>query len=234
MFRFGRNARNVSYQLKKRNKTEQVSPRLKSRVDPEIPVKFRPELSGRNTGIPFRVKAIESLFVSVSVSRFHPSGLAFLCLVSFCFSYSLRLCLCPSLFPLFLGGWVICCLGDNRHSFAGVLEESPEIFLRLFCVLMGSLYLSVLDLLLWFFSPSMSLSAFVHFLCIRSSFVSVFFPFLSLCPPVRSVPLCSVLSVFASFPQLVLSSPSCLLPFSCRREGSWAAETRPTICCCFR
>ncbi|KAJ6856338.1 hypothetical protein NC651_038063 [Populus alba x Populus x berolinensis] len=47
-FRFGRNARNVSYQLKKRNKTEQVSPRLKSRVDPEIPVKFRPERSGRN------------------------------------------------------------------------------------------------------------------------------------------------------------------------------------------
>ena len=208
-FRFGRNARNVSYQLKKRNKTEQVSPRLKSRVDPEIPVKFRPERSGRNPGVPVRVKAIESLFVSVSVSQFHPSGLAFLCLVSFCFSYSL--CLCPSLFPLFLGGWVICCLGDNRHSFAGVLEESPEIFLRLFCVLMGSLYLSVLDLLLWFFSPSMSLSAFVHFLCIRSSFVSVFFPFLSLCPPVRSVPLCYVLSAFApmfSFASPFSSSPS--------------------------
>lgn len=69
-FRFGRNARNVSYQLKKRNKTKQVSPRLKSRVDPEIPVKFQPEHSGRNPGVPFRVKAIESLFVSVSVSPF--------------------------------------------------------------------------------------------------------------------------------------------------------------------
>ena len=59
-FRFGRNARNISYQLKKRNKTEQVSPRLKSRADPEISGKFRPERSGRNAGVPFRVKAIES------------------------------------------------------------------------------------------------------------------------------------------------------------------------------
>jgi hypothetical protein len=59
-FRFGRNVRNVSYQLKKRNKTEQVLPRLKSRADPEIPVKFRPERSGRIPCVPFRVKATES------------------------------------------------------------------------------------------------------------------------------------------------------------------------------
>jgi len=56
------------------------------------------------------------------------SGLAFLLLVSFRLSYSLCLCLCLSLFPLFLVGSVISCLGDNKHSFAGVLEESPEIF----------------------------------------------------------------------------------------------------------
>jgi len=36
-FRFGRNAWNISYQFKKQNKTEQFSPRLKSRPNPDFP-----------------------------------------------------------------------------------------------------------------------------------------------------------------------------------------------------
>ncbi|KAJ6859162.1 hypothetical protein NC652_041452 [Populus alba x Populus x berolinensis] len=36
---------------------EQVSSRVKSRSDPEIPGKFRPERSGRNQCVPFRVNA---------------------------------------------------------------------------------------------------------------------------------------------------------------------------------
>ncbi|KAJ6972333.1 hypothetical protein NC653_032801 [Populus alba x Populus x berolinensis] len=39
---------------------EQVSSRVKSRSDPEIPGKFRPERSGRNQCVPFRVKATKS------------------------------------------------------------------------------------------------------------------------------------------------------------------------------
>ena len=44
----------------KRNKTEQFSPRLKSRADPDFSVKFQPERSGRIPCVPFRVKATES------------------------------------------------------------------------------------------------------------------------------------------------------------------------------
>ena len=50
--------RNISYQFKKRNKTEQISSHFKSRPVPEIPAKFRPKRSGFIPVVPFRPKNI--------------------------------------------------------------------------------------------------------------------------------------------------------------------------------
>ena len=60
-FRSVRNGRNIPYQFKKRNKTEQISSHFKSRSVPDFSAKFRPERSGSIPHIPFRSwKAIES------------------------------------------------------------------------------------------------------------------------------------------------------------------------------
>jgi len=45
-FRFARNGRNIPYQFKKRNKTEQFSSHFKSRSVPDFSAKFQPERSG--------------------------------------------------------------------------------------------------------------------------------------------------------------------------------------------
>jgi len=70
LFHSGRNTWNISYQFKKQNKTEQFSPCLKSRVDPDFLVKFRPERSGRIPCISFRVKATESKSKTQNWTRF--------------------------------------------------------------------------------------------------------------------------------------------------------------------
>ena len=53
-FRFIRNGRNVPYQFKKRNKTEQISSHFKSRSVPDFSDKFHPERSGFIPYVPFR------------------------------------------------------------------------------------------------------------------------------------------------------------------------------------
>ena len=101
------------------------------------------------------------------------SGLAFLLLISFRLSYSL--CLCLSLFPLFMVGSVVCCLGDNKHSFAGVLEESPEIFFFLvYFVLSWVLSISSFLFFLSGFSSFQSLFVFVRLLCFSFYLISLF------------------------------------------------------------
>jgi len=60
-FRFAQKGRNIPYQFKKRNKTEQISSHFKSRSVPDFSAKFRPERSGFIPHVPFRSwKAIES------------------------------------------------------------------------------------------------------------------------------------------------------------------------------
>jgi hypothetical protein len=53
-FRFARNDRNIPYQFKKQNKTEQISSHFKSRSVPDFSAKFRPERSGFIPHVPFR------------------------------------------------------------------------------------------------------------------------------------------------------------------------------------
>ena len=57
-FRSARNGRNISYQFKKQNKTEQISSHFKSRPVPEILAKFRPKRSSFIPVVPFRPKNI--------------------------------------------------------------------------------------------------------------------------------------------------------------------------------
>jgi hypothetical protein len=61
LFYFVQNSRNVSYQFKKQNKTEQISYHFKSRSVPDFSAKFHPVRSGFIPYIPFRSwKVIES------------------------------------------------------------------------------------------------------------------------------------------------------------------------------
>jgi type IV secretory pathway VirB3-like protein len=61
LFRFARNGRNIPYQFKKQNKTEQISSHFKSRSVPDFSAKFRPEHSSFVPHISFRSwKVIES------------------------------------------------------------------------------------------------------------------------------------------------------------------------------
>jgi hypothetical protein len=53
-FRSARNDRNIPYQFKKQNKTEQISSHFKSRSVPDFSAKFRPERSGSIPHVPFR------------------------------------------------------------------------------------------------------------------------------------------------------------------------------------
>jgi len=63
-FRFAWNGRNIPYQFKKRNKTEQFSSHFKSRSVPDFSAKFRSERSGFIPHVPFRSwKAIESNWI---------------------------------------------------------------------------------------------------------------------------------------------------------------------------
>jgi 3-isopropylmalate dehydratase small subunit len=48
------NDRNIPYQFKKRNKTEQISSHFKSRSVPDFSAKFRPKCSGSIPHVPFR------------------------------------------------------------------------------------------------------------------------------------------------------------------------------------
>jgi hypothetical protein len=60
-FRSARNGRNIPYQFKKRNKTEQISSHFKSRSVPDFSAKFRPKRSGSIPHVPFHSgKTIES------------------------------------------------------------------------------------------------------------------------------------------------------------------------------
>jgi hypothetical protein len=64
LFCFVWNCRNIPYQFKKRNKTEQFSSHFKSRPVPDFSAKFRPEHSGFIPHVPFRSwKAIESNWI---------------------------------------------------------------------------------------------------------------------------------------------------------------------------
>ena len=51
---FAWNGRNIPYQFKKRNKTEQFLSHFKSRSVPDFSAKFRPERSGFIPHVPFR------------------------------------------------------------------------------------------------------------------------------------------------------------------------------------
>jgi len=53
-FCFARNGRNIPYQFKKRNKTEQILSHFKSRSVLNFSAKFRPERSGFIPHVPFR------------------------------------------------------------------------------------------------------------------------------------------------------------------------------------
>ena len=66
LFRSTWNGRNISYQFKKRNKTEQISSHFKSRSVPDFSAKFRPKCSGFIPHVPFRSwKSIESYSISL-------------------------------------------------------------------------------------------------------------------------------------------------------------------------
>jgi hypothetical protein len=53
-FCFAWNCRNIPYQFKKWNKTEQISSHFKSRPVPDFSIKFRPERSDFIPHVPFR------------------------------------------------------------------------------------------------------------------------------------------------------------------------------------